>query len=87
MLGIEYLDLYHMHWPVKDGYFGRKSIEYRDTWNAMTRLVESGKTRHIGVCNFSPEQLDHLLNHTAYPPDVHQMEYVSENDQSVILVC
>jgi alcohol dehydrogenase (NADP+) len=74
MLGVEYLDLYHMHWPVKDRSFGRKSIEYRDTWNAMTRFLENGKARHIGVCNFSPAQLKDLLNHTAYPPSVHQME-------------
>lgn len=63
-----------MHWPVKDRSFGRKAIEYRDTWNAMTRLVEQGKVRHLGVCNFSPAQLDDLLKHTTYKPEVHQME-------------
>ena len=71
-----------MHWPVKTGYFGNE-IEYRDTWNAMTRLVASNKTRHIGVCNFAPAQLEDLLNHTSYAPDVHQMEmhpYLAQND-------
>jgi alcohol dehydrogenase (NADP+) len=47
----------------------------------MTRLVENGKARHIGVCNFSPKQLHDLLNHTSYPPAVHQMEYVLGNGQ------
>ena len=80
---VGYLDLYHMHWPVADGYFGRKYIDYLDTWGAMTLLVEKGKTKHIGVSNFDPHQLKTLLNHTAHPPAVHQMElhaYLQQND-------
>ena len=73
-----------MHWPVADGYFG-KSIDYRDTWSAMTRLLDSGKARHIGVCNFSPHQMEDLLNHTSNPPAVHQMEYVQS--QYVFVLC
>lgn len=76
MLGVEYLDLYHMHWPVKTRSWGRNTVEYRDTYNSMTRLLENGKVRHVGVCNFSPAQLHDLLNHTSYPPHVHQMEWV-----------
>lgn len=69
-----YLDLYHMHWPVSSGFFGGNDIEYRDTWSAMALLVTHGKTRHIGVSNFSPSQLEDLLNHTATKPAVHQFE-------------
>jgi alcohol dehydrogenase (NADP+) len=72
-LGVGYLDLYHMHWPVSSGMFGNK-IEYKDTWDAMILLQQKGKTRHIGVSNFSPEQLEDLLNNTSRPPAVHQME-------------
>lgn len=71
-----------MHWPVADTSFGHK-IEYLDTWAAMTELVRKGKTRHIGVANFSPEQLETLLNHTSHPPAVHQMElhpYLQQRD-------
>ncbi|KAK6405586.1 hypothetical protein LTR81_019703 [Elasticomyces elasticus] len=73
-LGVGYLDLYHMHWPVSQSTFGNNKIEYRDTWAAMGLLLEKGKTRHIGVSNFDPEQLKDLLNHTSHPPSVHQME-------------
>ena len=76
-LGVGYLDLYHMHWPVRSGSLGRNYIDYRDTWNAMSALVEDGKTRHIGVSNFSPNQMENLLNHTSHTPSVHQMEYVT----------
>ncbi|KAK4541358.1 hypothetical protein LTR36_008116 [Oleoguttula mirabilis] len=81
-LGVGYLDLYHMHWPVASGTFGN-SIEYRDTWAAMTLLVQNGKARHIGVSNFDPEQLKDLLNHTTHPPSAHQMElhpYLQQDD-------
>lgn len=63
-----------MHWPVASGYFGRNYEEYRDTWGAMTLLLGKGKAKHIGVSNFDPAQLKDLLNHTSYPPSVHQME-------------
>jgi len=82
-LGVNYLDLYLMHWPVAQGLFGRRKIEYRDTWAAMALLLEKGSTRHIGVSNFDPEQLEGLLNHTSHPPSVHQMElhpYLQQTD-------
>jgi len=78
-LGLEYLDLYHMHWPVADN----NKIEYKDTWAAMTLLVDQGHVRHVGVSNFSPEQLKDLLNSTSHPPSVHQMElhpYLQQSD-------
>lgn len=81
-LGLEYLDLYHMHWPVASGYFGNK-ISYLDTYGAMTLFLDSGKVKHLGVSNFSPEQLQDLLNHTSHPPSVHQMElhpYLQQTD-------
>lgn len=81
-LGLDYLDLYHMHWPVASTYFGNK-IEYLDTWAAMGLELEKGKTRHIGISNFDPEQLKDLLNHTSHPPSVHQMEmhpYLQQNE-------
>ena len=71
-----------MHWPVSSGTFGNK-IEYLDTWAAMGLLLEKGKTRHIGVSNFSPDQLKDLLNHTSQPPSVHQFElhpYLQQNE-------
>lgn len=81
-LGLDYLDLYHMHWPVASTSSGNK-ISYLDTWEAMIQLLQSGKTRHIGVSNFAPAQLETLLNSTTHKPSVHQMEmhpYLQQND-------
>lgn len=71
-----------MHWPVASGKFGNK-IEYKKTWDSMTKLVKKGKTRHVGVSNFDPEQLEDLLASTSHPPSVHQMElhpYLQQNE-------
>lgn len=81
-LGIDYLDLWHMHWPVSEGLLGNE-IEYRQTWNYMVDVAFRGLVRHLGVSNFAPEQLKDLLNHTSIPPQVHQMElhpYLQQND-------
>jgi len=62
-----------MHWPVASTGHGNEE-DFVDTWKAMTQLLQSGKTRHIGVANFSPTQMATLLNSTTHPPSVHQME-------------
>ncbi|TVY48437.1 putative oxidoreductase [Lachnellula occidentalis] len=71
-LGLEYLDLYLLHWPV-DSSSGKSKIDYIKTWNAMSNLPKS-KVRNIGISNFSPEQLCHLISETGVKPAVHQME-------------
>jgi aryl-alcohol dehydrogenase-like predicted oxidoreductase len=49
-LGIDAIDLYQIHWPVPD-----EDIE--EGWSALVELKEQGLARHIGVSNFSVEQL------------------------------
>lgn len=52
-LRIEVIDLYQVHWPEPD-----EQIE--EGWETMTRLVEEGKVRYIGVSNYSVEQLERI---------------------------
>ncbi|KAF1836046.1 Aldo/keto reductase, partial [Decorospora gaudefroyi] len=74
-LNLDYLDLYLMHWPVGKGPDDKKyHFDYLDTWHAMSELLKSGRVRHIGVSNFSPDQLKDLLKHSHVKPAVHQME-------------
>ncbi|MFZ6027143.1 MAG: aldo/keto reductase [Chloroflexota bacterium] len=65
-LGMDYLDLYLVHWPVT----GLRNETYR----ALTQLLETGKTRAIGVSNFTIRHLDELLAQTDIVPAVNQIE-------------
>jgi diketogulonate reductase-like aldo/keto reductase len=66
-LGLDYLDLYLIHWPVKD--------KYRDTWRAFNKLYEGGKVKAIGVSNFQIHHLNDILADGDVVPAVNQVEY------------
>lgn len=66
-LGMDYLDLYLIHWPVEG--------MYKETWRAMERLYDEGKVRAIGVSNFLEHQLRDLLDSAEIVPMVNQMEF------------
>lgn len=68
-LGLDYLDLYLIHWPVP------KQNKYKESWKAMEELYNDGKIRAIGVSNFKEHHLDDLLQEAAITPMVNQVEY------------
>jgi aryl-alcohol dehydrogenase-like predicted oxidoreductase len=51
-LGVERIDLYQFHWPDDVG------TPVEDSWGEMSRLVDEGKVRWAGVCNFTVELLE-----------------------------
>ncbi len=65
-LGFDYVDLYLIHWPVPG--------LMQETWSAMEEILDSGRTRAIGVCNFLPHHLQELLSFAKVPPAVDQAE-------------
>lgn len=67
-LGVEYVDLYLIHWPAP------AQDRYVDTWKALLELRDAGKTRAVGVCNFEPEHLQRLLDETGELPAINQVE-------------
>lgn len=66
-LGLEYVDLYLIHWPVKG--------LYKETWKALETLYETGKVRAIGVSNFLIHHLEDLLSDCKIKPMVNQVEF------------
>lgn len=65
-LGLEYLDLYLIHWPVAG--------KFTESWRAMTELYHEGRVRAIGVSNFQVHHLKTLLGTTDIVPAVNQVE-------------
>ena len=64
-LGLDYLDLYLIHQPLND-YYG--------AWRTLEKICQRGRTRAIGVSNFSPERLMDLCLNSEIPPMVNQIE-------------
>src|SRR5436190_19648202 len=74
-LGLDEVDLYLIHWP-------RPAVgRYVETWEALVELQRQGKTRSIGVSNFTPAQIDEIVERTGVAPVVNQIELHPELSQ------
>ena len=69
-LGLEYLDLFLIHWPLPTLYDG----DFVSTWKAMVQVVADGRLRSAGVSNFQPDHLDRIIGETGVVPAVNQIE-------------
>jgi diketogulonate reductase-like aldo/keto reductase len=65
-LGLEYVDLYLVHWPEGGPTWA---------WTGMERAQERGYTRSIGVSNFNAAELSHVLSGSTIPPAVDQIQF------------
>jgi len=102
-LGVDYVDLYLMHWPLAMNPKGNhdrfpkhadgsrdivKDWSHIQTWELMERLLDSGKVKAIGVCNYSVKFLEELLQHAKVMPAVNQIEnHPSLPQQEIVDFC
>jgi len=99
-LGLEYLDLYLMHWPIALNPKGNhpliptlpngqrdvlKDWKLSDTWAGMEAVLAKGKTKSIGVSNFSELTLGKILPTATVKPAVNQLEIHPYNPQHKLL--
>lgn len=84
-LGLDYLDLYLIHWPVAfrhgvefpkkpEDYLPLSEVPLIDTWEQMEQVKKDGLTRHIGVSNFSVKKLKDLISKAETKPEMNQVE-------------
>lgn len=66
-LGLDYLDLYLIHWPVEG--------KYKDAWRALETLYKEGRIKAIGVSNFQIHHLEDLMKEAEIKPMINQVEY------------
>jgi 2,5-diketo-D-gluconate reductase A len=67
-LGLDYVDLYLLHWPAP------QRDAYVDSWLALEEFAAEGLCRSIGVSNFLPEHLEKILEAGTLVPTVNQIE-------------
>ena len=78
-LGLDYIDLYLVHWPTE---------KIQETWRAFEDLYKQKKVRAIGVCNFTVEQLEKLIEFSEVNPMVNQIEiHPNRTEKEIITVC
>lgn len=66
-LGVDYLDLYLIHWPVEG--------KYKEAWRALEYLYKEGRVKAIGVSNFQVHHLQDLLSDAEIKPVINQVEF------------
>jgi len=102
-LGLDYVDLFLVHWPLlmnpegNDDKFpklpdGSRDIihthNHVDTWKMMEKLVATGKTKAIGVSNYSKRYLEQLLPEATIVPAVNQIEnHPALPQQEIVDLC
>lgn len=75
-LGLEYLDLYLIHWPANKKQFGDEAKQINaQTWKALEELYAEGKVREIGLSNFLPHHIEELMETAKVKPMVDQIEF------------
>ncbi|EHA62965.1 aldo/keto reductase [Synechococcus sp. WH 8016] len=95
-LGVDYLNLYLIHWPVSikpekpfaesvDDLLSPEQSPIGETWEAMESACEKGLTRHIGVSNFSIQKLQKLISSCKQKPEVNQVEHHPLLQQQALL--
>lgn len=75
-LGVDYVDLYQMHWP-------DPSADVRDSMQAMDDLVRDGKTRYVGVSNFDVALMERCLevrHLDSLQPELSMLEREAESE-------
>ena len=84
-LGLDYLDLYLVHWPLafksgvtfaqeREDFYTYEEAPLSATWQAMQLMKEIGLTRHIGVSNFNQNKLNELASLPGQQPEMNQVE-------------
>lgn len=81
-LGLEYVDLYLIHWPLTVNQEELKipipkecisAFNIKDVWEEMEKCQNLGLTKSIGVSNFAPRRIEEILSFAKIPPAVNQV--------------
>lgn len=87
-LGLDYLDLFLIHWPNPIAFRDHWQEANAESWKAMEELVEEGRIRAIGISNFFPRHIEALLKTAKIAPHVNQMRLCpGDAQEDVVAYC
>lgn len=87
-LGLDYLDLYLVHWPETYIYANEYPQRMWDTWRVFEELYKEGKIRAIGVSNFLEHHIKKLMEKGTVLPMVNQLEiHPGYNQEEIVTYC
>ena len=84
-LGLDYLDLFLIHWPNPAGFRDRWQSANAESWKAMEELYKAGRIRAIGISNFRPHHIDALLKTAEIAPMVNQIRLCPGDTQDAVV--
>ncbi|KAG9475484.1 uncharacterized oxidoreductase YtbE-like [Eleutherodactylus coqui] len=87
-LGVDYLDLYLIHWPGKQGWRSddvRNRAVREESWRALEDLYQAGSIKALGVSNYTEAHLAQLMGSCSVPPAVLQVECHPRLPQTALL--
>ena len=95
-LGLDYLDLYLMHWPIAfkpeksqhnsaEDFYSLDELPLSKTFEAMVELREKGLVKSVGVSNFSISKIEKVIAETGIVPAINQVEMHPYNPQNELL--
>lgn len=74
-LGVDYLDLYLVHWPCVESSNSAWEEINADTWRGFEKMYKDGKLRALGVSNYEKKHIEALEKHAEIMPMVNQLEF------------
>lgn len=84
-LGLDYVDLFLIHWPNPLSVRSHWEQANAETWRAMEELYDEGKIRAIGVSNFCERHIDALLKTARIKPMVNQIRLCPGETQDALV--
>lgn len=74
-LGLDYVDLYLIHWPANPNHGDNWNEINQETWKALEELNQQNKVKSIGLSNFMPKHIEGILDICTIKPVVNQIEF------------
>ena len=84
-LGMDYLDLFLIHWPNPSAFRNNWQEANAGTWKAFEELYNAGRIRAIGVSNFHPHHIKELMKTAALAPMVNQIRLCPGDTQDEVV--